>query len=273
MTDLSTSDATFQYYIDRWRLTPEGNPIVTRTSRLLPVRWHGVAAMMKVAVEPEEELGNELMAWWDGQGVPVVLAREGKAILLERAQDEGSLADLVRDGHDDEATCIICGVVAKLHLPKSQPVPNLVPLSEWFEELAPAGQTYGGILSLSAATAHELLAAPREVSVLHGDIHHDNILHFGGRGWLAIDPKGLIGERAFEYANLFCNPDHETATDPAHFGRRVELVTETARLNRNRLLRWILAWSGLSAAWKINDHIAPDTPLRVAELAAAELSR
>ena len=260
------------YYIDRWRLTPEGNAIVTRTSHLLLVKWQGMAAILKVAVDAEEELGNELMVWWDGQGVPLVLAREGKAILLERAQDEGSLADLVRDGHDDEATCIICGVVANLHLPKSQPVPNLVPLSEWFEELAPAAQTYGGILSLSAATAHELLAAPCEVSVLHGDIHHDNILHFGARGWLAIDPKGLIGERGFDYANLFCNPDYETAIDQGRFRRRVDLVAKTARLDHNRLLRWILAWGGLSAAWKINDHVAPATPLRVAELAAAELN-
>ena len=273
MTDASTSDATFQYYIDRWRLTPEGNPIVTRTSRLLPVRCQGMPAMLKIAVEAEEELGNELMVWWDGQGVPLVLAREGKAILLERAQDGGSLADLVRDGRDDEATRIICGVVEKLHLPNKQPIPNLVPLSEWFEELAPAAETHGGILTRSTATAHELLAAPREISVLHGDIHHDNILHFGERGWLAIDPKGLIGERGFDCANLFCNPDHQTATDPAHFGRRVELVTERACLDRKRLLEWILAWGGLSAAWKINDHIAPETPLRVAELAAVELSR
>jgi streptomycin 6-kinase len=241
MTNGAAPDGTFQYYIDRWRLMPEGDRIVTRTSRLLPVRWRGVAAILKVAVEPEEELGNELMAWWDGQGVPLALAREGKAILLERAQDEGSLADLVRDGRDDAATCIICAVLEKLHLPKSQPFPTLVPLSEWFGELAPAAETYGGILSLSAATADELLATPREISVLHGDIHHDNILHFGERGWLAIDPKGLIGERGFDYANLFCNPDHETATGPAHFARRVELVTGAAGLDRKRLLEWILA--------------------------------
>lgn len=273
MTNASTSDAPFQYYIDRWRLTPEGEAIVTRTSHLLPVRWQGMAAILKVAIEAEEELGNELMAWWNGQGVPLALAREGKAILLERAQDGGSLADLVRDGRDDEATRTICAVVEKLHLPKSQPIPTLVPLSEWFGELAPAAATYGGILSLSAATAHELLAAPREISVLHGDIHHGNILNFGERGWLAIDPKGLIGDRGFDYANLFCNPDHETATDQGRFRRRIELVSKSARLDHNRLLRWILAWGGLSAAWKINDHIPPGIPFRVAGSAAAELSR
>jgi len=177
-------------YIKRWQLTPDGDPIVTRTRRLLPVRWQGCAAMLKIAVEAEEELGNQLMAWWNGQGVPLVLACDGKAILLERAQDGGSLADLERQGRDDEASGIICAVVAKLHLPKSGPIPALIPLSQWFAELAPAAAAHGGLLSGSASTAHALLSAPRELSVLHGDIHHGNILYFGARGWLAIDPKG-----------------------------------------------------------------------------------
>jgi streptomycin 6-kinase len=262
----------FRDYIDRWQLTPDGSPIVTRTSRLLPVRWQGSAAMLKIAVDPEEELGNELMAWWDGQGAPRVLARGGQAILLERAPGGGSLADLVHRGRDDEASRIICAVVAKLHLPRSRPMPALIPLPEWFGELAPAAEIHGGALSLSAATAQALLSAPREVSVLHGDIHHDNILHFGKRGWLAIDPKGLIGERGFDYANLFCNPDRATATTPKLFRRRVEVVAEAAGLDRKRLLQWILAWTGLSSAWLLKDGIPPETPLAVAELAAAELN-
>jgi streptomycin 6-kinase len=266
-------DPMFRHYIDRWRLMPEGDAVITRTSRLLPVRCKGVAAMLKVAVDPEEELGNELMVWWDGQGVPLVLAREGKAILLERAQHGSSLADLVRRGRDDEASRIICAVVGKLHSPKGQPLPRLIPLSEWFGELGPAAEAHGGIFSLAAATAHDLLSAPCEIGVLHGDIHHENMLDFGERGWLAIDPKGLIGERGFDYANLFCNPDFETATDRERFGRRLEVVTESARLDRHRLLRWVLAWGGLSAAWQINDHIDPETPLKVAELAAAEVGR
>jgi hypothetical protein len=46
----------------------------------------------------------------------------------------------------------------------------------------------------------------RDVVVLHGDMHHENILKFSSRGWLAIDPKGLVGERGFDYANIFCKP-------------------------------------------------------------------
>jgi streptomycin 6-kinase len=266
-------DHMFDDYIDRWWLMPDGDPILTRTSRLLPVRWQGNLAILKIAIEAEEKRGNELMAWWHGEGVPTVLARDREAVLLQRAQDESSLAHLVRKGCDDEATRIICTVAGRLHSPRDPPLPRLVPLSEWFEDLGPAADLHGGIFPLAAATAHDLLSAPREISVLHGDIHHDNILQFGDRGWLAIDPKGLIGERAFDYANLFCNPDSETATNPERFGRRLEIVSEVASLDRTRLLRWLLAWGGLSAAWMISDHINAETPLRVAELAAAELRR
>jgi streptomycin 6-kinase len=263
----------FGDYIDRWRLTPDGDPILTRTSRLLPVRWQGNSAILKIAIEAEEERGNELMAWWNGEGAPIVLAREGKAVLLERAEDGRSLANLVRKGRDDEATRTICAVAGRLHAPRNQPLPRLMPLSEWFGELGSAADLHGGIFPLAAAAAHELLSAPRDISVLHGDIHHDNILRFGVRGWLAIDPKGLIGERAFDYTNLFCNPDPETASNPECFGRRLEIVSQAAGLDRTRLLRWLLAWGGLSAAWRISDRTNPETPLRVAELAAAELGR
>ena len=107
--------------------------------------------------------------------------------------------------------------------------------------------------------------------VLHGDIHHGNILDFGERGWLAIDPKGLSGERGFDYANLFCNPDPETAAAPGRLARRAAIVADAAGLERERLLRWILAYAGLSAAWMLEDGEAPETALEIASQVAAEL--
>ena len=97
-----------------------------------------------------------------------------------------------------------------------------------------------------------MLATTRDV-VLHGDLHHDNVLDFGERGWLAIDPT-YLGERGFDFANIFTNPDladpaRPVATGPDRFARRLEVVAEAAELDRPRLLRWILAWTGLSAAW------------------------
>ncbi|HLK81881.1 MAG TPA: aminoglycoside phosphotransferase family protein [Xanthobacteraceae bacterium] len=146
-----------------------------------------------------------------------------------------------------------------------------LPLGRWFEELKPAASAQGGILALSAATARDLLATKQELAVLPGDVPHGNILNFGEHGWLAIDPKGLIGERCFDYANLFCNPDHETARAPSRLARQIEVVADAAGLERKRLLRWVLAWAGLSAVWHIGNGAPPDTALVVAEIAAAQL--
>jgi streptomycin 6-kinase len=274
---------TFGEYLRRWRLLPDGDPIITRSSRLLPVRMDGTPAMLKIAIEAEEQFGGLLMGWWDGQGTARVFAHEDEALLMERAEGSASLADMAQDrapgGGDDEASRLICRVVAQLYARRPthgrRPLPDLIPLAQWFRELEPAAARHGRILAECAAMARELLASEREVVVLHGDIHHDNILDFGPRGWLAIDPKGLIGERGFDYANLFCNPEAEIATAPGRLARQVDVVAEAAGLERRRLLKWIMAYAGLSAAWFLGDGEwePAKTPLAVAELAAAELAR
>jgi streptomycin 6-kinase len=265
----------FSKYIAVWQLTPDGSPIVTGTSRLLPVLRHGVPAMLKVATHVEERTGNRLMSWWDGCGAARVLAQDEDAVLLERGAVSPSLADMSRQGRDEEASRIICSVIARLHAAAraEEARPKLVPLTQWFAELEPAAAVHGAILSHAAAAARDLLASPRQMVALHGDIHHGNILHFGTRGWLAIDPKGLWGERGFEYANLFCNPESEIATAPGRLARQVAVVAAAAGLERERLLRWVLAYAGLSAAWLLGEGKPPERSLQVAALAAAELRR
>lgn len=262
-------------YFYLWGLIPDGDPIVTRSSRLFPARRDGEPVMLKFAVEPEEKWGAGLMVWWNGVGAARVLEHKDNAILLERAMGRDSLADMATSGRDDEASRIICQTVEGLHAPRGIPMPELVPLSHWFRALQPTASREGGIFVRSAATARVLLSEPRDVVPLHGDIHHGNILDFEERGWLAIDPKRLQGDRGFDYANMFCNPDRSVATAPGRLARQVSVVAEAARLEPRRLLQWILAYAGLSAAWLIEDredaHIGP--PLRVAEIAAAELDR
>jgi streptomycin 6-kinase len=239
----------------------------------LPVRQGDTPAMLKIAVESEEQFGGFLMSWWAGRGAAQVLAHESPALLMERAENNVSLTNLARNGSDDDASRIICAAIAVLHKQIDRPPFDLIPLTSWFEDLALAAAQYGGILTACAATARELLETPQEVVVLHGDVHHENILHFGSRGWLAIDPKRLIGERGFDYANLFCNPEAEIATATGRLARQVGVVVEAAGLERKRLLQWILAWAGLSAAWWLQDGESPASDFLVAELAAAELAK
>jgi streptomycin 6-kinase len=260
-------------YRRRWDLSPDGPAVETRSSQLLPVVASGEPAMLKVAISPEERAGAALMVWWEGVGAARVLAHEGAAILLERAVGGCSLLDLATSGRDDEASRIACAVAARLHGPRDSPPPELVPLDAWFAELWPVGARYGGILGACADAARTLLAAPREIGVLHGDIHHGNVLDFGPeRGWLAIDPKGLWGERTYDFANLLCNPELPMTRDPARLARQATIIAEAANLDRGRLLLWALAYAGLAAAWDLDNEGPTEVHLRMPRVLAEILA-
>jgi streptomycin 6-kinase len=271
---IARENAVFDAYLKLWNLLPDGEPIATQSSDLLPVLYRGsTRAMLKIARSAEERFGNALMVWWEGEGAARVLAQQEDALLLERAMGNKSLTTTAQAGGDASATRIICGVAAKLHAERPEPVPELVPLKRWFEELTPAAGRVGGVLRESLEASRELLDDPRDVVVLHGDLHHGNVLDGGDRGWLAIDPKALIGERAFDFANIFCNPDLRTATAPGRLAKQTMIVADAAHIDRARLLKWILAYAGLSAAWSLGSNDGdPACALSIAEIAALELN-
>ena len=269
----------FNTWLNRWGLTPDGEPVETHTSQLLPVVVirDGQKAILKITDDDSERIGCELMVWWNGNGAAKVLAHAVGAILLERATGTGSLADMSWTGNDAQACRIICHAASKLHFSRNASTPALTPLHHWFRDLAPAAKKHGGILTRCDSVANVLLSSPHDEVVLHGDLHHGNILDFGTRGWLAIDPKGLVGERGFDYANIFTNPDlaeptRSVAILPERFTQRVNIVSEIARIERLRLLMWIVAWCGLSSVWFLQEGDSATVPLRIAELAIAELA-
>lgn len=86
----------FNTWLNRWGLTPDGEPVETHTSQLLPVVVirDGQKAILKITDDDSERIGCELMVWWNGNGAAKVLAHAAGAILLERATGTRSLADM-----------------------------------------------------------------------------------------------------------------------------------------------------------------------------------
>ena len=269
----------FQPYLRLWNLLADGDPIITPTARILPVVRDGNPAMLKLSSNIDQQRGAAVMEWWAGDGAAQVFARTDTALLMARAVGPRSLGDMARGNKDDQACRILCATANRLHRRRPDPPPGLVPLSLWFRDLEPAAAKHGGVLIRSLEAAQLLLGHPQGQVVLHGDLHHDNVLDFGHKGWLAIDPHGLVGERGFDFANIFTNPDlsdpkRPVATQPGRFHRRLGVVAEAADIDRRRLLLWILAWTGLSAAWFLGDQDPlADIDLRIAALAAVELDR
>jgi streptomycin 6-kinase len=244
-------------FLEEWYLVPDGPLLTTHSSWVLPVRHEDSPAVLKVARIPDEQSGYRLMAWWDGQGAAKVFASSAGALLMERAAGTGDLAKMAWSGQDEEACRILCDTAARLHALRLGLLPELHPLEVWFQPLFQLAPQHAA-LAPAADIARQLLAAPNAVGPLHGDLHHENVLDFGERGWLAIDPHGLLGETTFDYANIFTNPDlsdpsRPLATLPGRLEARLEVVISATGIEPQRLLRWIVAWTGLSAAWFIGD--------------------
>ena len=243
----------------------------TPTSRLWTVtRQGGETAVLKLLHpgQTEEARGAAYLQALAGHGAVQVHAIDGPAILIEHCPGP-SLGDLARSGEDDQATDILCDVIQTLHAARPDPT-GLEPLAHRFAPLTSA--TLDGDLAEAARLVRELLAAPVPPVALHGDLHHDNVLS-SPRGWLAIDPKCVWGDPAYEPANAFRNPEGlgERIFDPdrlhrmaAHFSRRLGLPPQ-------RLLAWAAAHCALSTRWALEDgqDIAEDLRLLPLLLAAA----
>ncbi|MBO1739056.1 aminoglycoside phosphotransferase family protein [Leifsonia sp. TF02-11] len=254
-------DAVLAPWRSRWGLVPDGDAFATPSSVLQPVLRDGVPAYLKLATVAEEAAGGRVLRWWAGRGAAAVLAADGDALVLERAGGDRDLAALAASGtHGDEtATRILCRAAVRLHAVDDLPRPEgLVGLRRWFVELFEHAAAHptdrGGLFARAAIEAQALLAERAADVVLHGDLHHGNVLDFGdaesgGRGWLAIDPKHIHGDPAFDFANILCNPDREIAHAPGRLERTVSIIADETGIDERRMLRWTLAWAGLSAAW------------------------
>lgn len=234
------------------------------------VKQGDVAAVLKV-LKPgaaDEARGMALMAWYQGRGAARVLAAGEGALLMERIAGP-SLGDLVRGGDDPGASVILCDVITALHRDRPAPPSGLLPLAEHFAPLFDSAPT--GEAARAARLAVALLASTPHAVVLHGDLHHDNILQ-ADRGWLAIDPQAVWGDPAYEPANAFRNPEgaEALALDPVRIAALTEVIERRLGLARQRVLGWAAAHSALAMCWhrEAGTPVAFDTALLPRLLAA-----
>ena len=189
------------------------------------------------------------LAAFAGRGVPRMLAGDPAVglLLLERAVPGLALRHLAR--HDDDAATRAASLLIAT-LPMPAPAAGIfVKVTDWRRTLATAqGRLPPTVLDRAAGLLLDLTAAGTERLLLHGDLHHDNIVS-RGNGWCAIDPKGLIGERAVEAAPLLRR--HADPAVPAQPRRRAALIAETTGLDRARIAGWGYVGAVVTAA-----HIA-----------------
>lgn len=199
----------------------------------------------------DEKHAAALLHWYNAHGAVELINANADALLLEYAPG-GELAELVYAGHDEEASTIICSVVQKLHEHRRHAPPaELIPLRSRFRDLYQAASTSKNPLIREAAAIADSLLNTTEAEVpLHGDLHHHNIMK-SNRGWLAIDPKGLFGDPAYEVSNLFANPLQSAplCEQLARTRRLLHTTSDVLGYPYERIVRFAFVHNVLSTVW------------------------
>ena len=236
--------------------------------------------ILKMGV-PNFEFSSEMAALklFNGDGACQLIDcdEERGFLLLERLNPGTMLAELE---NDDERTYIAADVMQRLWrtVPEKN---NFIQLSDWFDELKTVRPKFDGgtgpfpkeIFERVESFLPELFA-DKDVKLIHGDFHHFNILH-SERGWLIIDPKGVIGPAGYEVGPLMINP-WGSFSDGTSFQiktkRRIDIFRERLGWEREKIIHWSLAHSVLSAWWDFESGLDWEYSLNCAKV-FAEIKR
>ncbi len=268
------------HYLQAWHLSDPQSLATTATSHIYTVTSGSTRVVLKMLTDigKEEQQGAIALHYFDGHGAVKLLREDQHAHLLEYVEGE-NLVGMVRNGMDDQATAIIGDVLNQLHQQSDRQLPDkLTPLKRWFRELfqkAAHDKSEGlnSIYTRAAPLAEQLLNQNREVRVLHGDIHHENIRHHAQRGWLAFDPKGLIGERTFDAANTLCNPVNmpDVVENEERLLRTAGILADKLAMEQSRVLAFVHIYACLSASWYVSDGQDGSHAVKIAELVEPHL--
>jgi streptomycin 6-kinase len=228
----------------------------------------GRKVVLKVAKqEGDESYSGRILQAFDGDGAVRVYEFETGAVLLERLEPGEQLVSLVRRGEDDRATEILAQVMNKLR--HHQPPAGCPTVAGWgrgFDRYLQSGdqQIPREFVVEAHSLYQELTASQRKTMLLHGDLQHYNVLLDDERGWVAIDPKGVVGELECELGALLRNPVEQPGlfANPATVHRRLETLSNLLHLDHTRALHWSFAQAVLSAIWDIEDgyHLEQNNP-------------
>ncbi len=208
----------------------------------------GAGVMLKVGLTDEFPSQPEALRHFDGHG-------------MERLKPGTSLR-LVED--DEAAISAAAEVMRKIWRPlppQHYPFPTV---NDWGKGFTRLRKLYdGGTGPITSAwfdkAEHlyaELSASMDEPVLLHGDLHQDNILSAEREPWLAVDPKGVVGEPVYETGAILRNfwPDILAIPDPVSLmKRRIDQLATEAGFDRERIYDWGFAQAVLSVIWGIED--------------------
>lgn len=226
----------------------------------------GKAVVLKISFPNNHEFAAEIEALRLFHGsVAVQLLKEDMnkgVVLLERAMPGAMLRSVTSD---KKQVSIASGVIRKLHRPIPGSNASVFPtISDWakaFERYktkysVTSGPIPKNLFDRAEGIFNGYIGDRKAPVLLHGDLHSDNILS-SERGWLVIDPKGVLGEAEFDLGAFLRNPlyDYPSGTDYKKAEtRRILQFSEELGFDKKRICNWAFACAVISLIWFLEDE-------------------
>ncbi|MFD4661327.1 aminoglycoside phosphotransferase family protein [Kitasatospora sp. NPDC058444] len=245
---LATLPAKAATHLAAWNLTPE-RTLDPGGSLSLVAYVHRddlSPAVLKVGLPtPETAPEHAALTHWAGRGAVLLLdaAPAEGVLLLERLHGGIPLRSLAEPKAMLEATSLLHRLWTEL--PEGHPFPavdqRIATTADLAERLGTADARQ--LVAEALDTARNLADSADESFLLHGDFHHGNVLAADRSPWLAIDPRPLAGERAYDLARLALDRADTLVGSPgapAAARRRLGRLSESLEVDRERLHGWTL---------------------------------
>lgn len=230
-------------------------------SGLMSHQQKSIPIILKIGIDLEiVENEAHCLQYFGGHGCIKMLAYEASigAILLEHAIPGNSLKQYFpnQEAQAIHATSQVIQALRQVPRPTSTNFPTI---ADWLKPLNDAWDLPAPYLEKARDLQQALLSTQGAPILLHGDLHHDNILSYG-KSWIAIDPKGVIGEIDYEIGAYLRNPipdlnHHPDARKIIH--QRIHAFSAALQLDPQRLASWNYVQAVLSACWMIADNLSP----------------
>ena len=190
-----------------------------------------------------------------GFGAVNVLLEHDGMLLLERAVSGVSLKSYFPE-KDNDAIQITSEFLKQLHQAPILSDHGWPYINDWLVALDQDLDIPIDTLHKARRLRDELIATSAKPVLLHGDLHHDNILQ-NGNDWVVIDPKGVIGEPAYEIAAFIRNPISELLDHPnalSIIDNRINQFAKTLQLSKQRIINWCYVQAVLAWVWALEDN-------------------
>ena len=250
---LMSLPAIVEECVDRWELRP-GSPFEpARIALALPVTLpDGAPAVLKVNFPTDEsESEAQALAHWQGRGAVRLIAsnQERHALLVERCLPGDPLAAL---SDLREVDRVGASLLRQLWRPPAED--HTFRLLEqlaagWIRKLDEGWERLGRpierrLLDRARAALGELAGTQPGQVVCHSDFSSNNVLAATREPWLAIDPKPIVGEPAFDAASWLVRERRWQLRRPGSVGRMrrsLDFAAAELALDRERVRLWAIA--------------------------------